>query len=108
MPAAQARDEAFARAFASLVDDLPPATVITHVGKPDAGKLVVRGVSSDNGTIKKVLVNGREARPLVPNFAEWEVILEDMRPGELKMTAHAEDQAGNVEQTKHVLTVVVK
>lgn len=109
VPAArEARDEAFARAFASLVDDLPPATVITHVGKPDAGKLVVRGVSSDNGTIKKVLVNGREARPLVPNFAEWEVVLDGVRPGELKMTTHAEDQAGNVEQTKHVLTVVVK
>jgi hypothetical protein len=106
--AREARDEAFARAFASLVDDLPPATVITHVGKADAGKLVVRGVSSDNGTIKRVLVNGQEARPRVANFAEWEVVLEGVRPGELKLTAHAEDQAGNVEQTKHVLTFVVK
>ena len=118
VPAAQARDEAFARAFAGLIDDLPPATVITHgqvlpspTGKGAGGegdKLVVRGVSSDNGTITKVLVNGREARPLTPNFAEWEVVLEGVRPGELKLTAHAEDQAGNVEQTKHVLTIVAK
>src|SRR5205823_5786942 len=58
------------------VDDVPPITVITHVKKASDGKLVVRGTTSDNGTVKRVLVNGREARALRANFAEWEIELE--------------------------------
>jgi hypothetical protein len=83
------------------VDDLPPVTVITHLSQPGAGKLVIRGTASDNGTIRRVLVNGREARALRANFAEWEVILDDVRAGRLEVDAHAEDAAGNVEQLKH-------
>jgi len=46
------------------VDDLPPATVITHFGKPAAGKVTVRGTTSDNGMVRRVLVNGpRSAGP---------------------------------------------
>jgi hypothetical protein len=86
------------------VDDLPPVTVITHVGRAK-GKVVVRGTASDNGAIKKVLVNGQEARALAANFAEWEVVLEDPGAGEVKLTAHAEDAAGNVEKVPHVLRV---
>jgi hypothetical protein len=86
------------------VDDLPPVTVITHVRR-DAGKLVVRGTTSDNGTVARVLVNGREARGLSANFAEWEVVLEDGAAGDGTLTAHAEDAAGNVEKTPHVLRV---
>jgi hypothetical protein len=88
------------------VDDLPPATVVTHVRR-EGGSLVVRGTVSDNGTVKKVLVNGREAKALAPNFAEWEAVLPDVQPGELKLTAHAEDAAGNVEKRPHLLTVAV-
>jgi len=75
------------------------------VGKPTAGKLVVRGTTSDNGTVKRVLVNGKEARALSTNFAEWEVVLQDVRPGELKLTAHAEDATGNVEKLSHMQVV---
>jgi RNA polymerase sigma factor (sigma-70 family) len=89
------------------VDDLPPATVITHVRKADGGRLVVRGSTSENGTVKKVLVNGREAKAVSANFAEWEVVLENVTPGELKLRAHAEDAAGNVEQRPHTFTVTV-
>jgi hypothetical protein len=85
------------------VDDLPPVTVITHVGKVTDGKRTVRGTTSDNGTVKKVVVNGREARALSANFAEWEVVLEAPKGDEVKLTAHAEDAAGNVEKTPHVL-----
>jgi hypothetical protein len=90
------------------VDDLPPATVITHVQRIGQSKprLVVRGTTSDNGSVKKVIVNGREAKSLAANFAEWEVVL-DVKPGEVKLTAHAEDAAGNVEKRPHVLSVVV-
>src|SRR5262249_10535255 len=58
------------------IDDLPPVTVITHVRRLGPGKVVVRGTTSDNGTVKRVLVNGREAKQLEPNFAEWAVILD--------------------------------
>jgi hypothetical protein len=82
------------------VDDLPPVTVITHVHRA-GGQLVVGGTTSDNGTVARVLVNGHEARAVDPNFARWEVTLEDRGAGEL--TAHAEDAAGNVEKVPHVV-----
>ena len=87
----------------SPVDDLPPATVITRVERRD-GKLVVRGTTSDNGTVAKVTVNGRPAKSLRANFAEWEAVLE-AKPGELKVSASAEDAAGNVEKRPHVVAV---
>jgi hypothetical protein len=86
------------------VDDLPPATVITHVSLKD-GRLLVRGTTADNGTVKRVLVNGKEARAVRPNYAEWEVMLEGVRSGDVRLTAHAEDAAGNVEQMSHVRTL---
>src|SRR5262249_28582996 len=39
------------------VDDLPPTTVITHVRRA-GDRLTVRGTTADNGTVKRVLVNG--------------------------------------------------
>jgi len=77
----------------SPVDDLPPATIITSVSKG-----IVRGTTCDNGTVKRVLVNGREAKATAPNFAEWEIALEDLS----KVEAWAEDAAGNVETNHHV------
>lgn len=84
------------------VDDLPPATVITHVEQTAPGRLRVRGTTSDNGTVKRVFVNGREAKATAGNFAEWEIVLDDVAPGESKLTANAEDAAGNVEKLSHV------
>jgi hypothetical protein len=86
------------------VDDLPPATVITDVRRTN-GKVAVRGTTSDNSAVRRVLVNGKEARALTPNFAEWEVVLDDPGAGEVTLTAHAEDAAGNVEKLPHVLRV---
>ena len=83
------------------VDDLPPVTVITQVRRAGAGQLVVRGTTADNGTVKKVLVNGREARALRPNFAEWEALVENAGDGTRKITAQAEDMAGNQEKRLH-------
>jgi len=42
---------------------------------------------------------------VAPNFAQWEVVLNGVKPGELKLSAHAEDTAGNAEKRPHVLTV---
>jgi hypothetical protein len=86
------------------VDDLPPATVITAVVPAPGGKVIVRGVSSDNGVITSVTVNGRQAKAVRPDFAEWECVLERVpRGGSLKIEAHAEDAAGNVEKVPHVV-----
>src|SRR5262249_57363076 len=92
---AEVRDVEFPKLL-NPVDDLPPATVITHVARA-GGKLTVRGTTSDNGTVKRVLVNGKEARAVRPNFAEWEVVLDESGRGDVKLTAYAEDEAGNVE-----------
>jgi hypothetical protein len=89
----------------ALTDDLPPATVITFAGAPRAGKVLVRGTTSDNGTVRRVLVNGREARATAANFAQWEATIEHAGAGPLKVTAHAEDAAGNVEKRPHVVVV---
>jgi hypothetical protein len=86
------------------VDDLPPTTVITHVRKLPDGRVVVRGTTADNGRVKRVLVNGKLAKAVAPNFAEWEITLKH-RPAAGKIEAHAEDAAGNVEKTPHVATV---
>jgi hypothetical protein len=102
---AEVRDVPFP-ALLSPTDDLPPATVITHVCAA-AGRVAVRGTTSDDGVVRRVLVNGRPARALAPNFAEWEAVLEGVRPGALKLTAGAEDAAGNVERTPHVTVVTV-
>jgi len=85
------------------VDDLPPATVITHVLRR-SNKLTVRGTTSDNGTVAKVLVNGHPASALTRNFAEWKVVLIDAGQGALEIRAHAEDAAGNIEKRPHMLT----
>jgi hypothetical protein len=84
------------------VDDLAPTTVITHVFVKD-GKIQVRGVASDNGTIAKVIVNDQPVNATRANFAEWEVSLPLPRGEAVPIRAHAEDAAGNVEKNGHVV-----
>jgi hypothetical protein len=84
------------------IDDLPPATVITHVARKD-GKLMVRGTCSDNGEVKKVTVNGEEAKSTAANFSEWEITLADAKGG--KLAASALDAAGNQEKLTHEVAV---
>ena len=86
------------------LDDLPPMTVITHTLRQKDGSLLVRGTTSDNGEVKRVMVNGKGARAVRENFAEWEVTLDAASAGG-KLTAHAEDAAGNVESNPHKRTV---
>src|SRR5262245_19927803 len=91
------------------VDDLPPTTVITHVKRivgergGSTPRLVVRGTTAHNGTVKRVLVNGKEAKALAANFSEWEIDLDSAPAGAVKLEAHAEDAAGNVEKGRHVV-----
>jgi hypothetical protein len=100
---AEVRDVEFPKLL-DPVDDLPPTTVITHVRKLSGGKLAVRGTTADNGTVTRVLVNGKEAKAGAPNFTEWEITLEEL-PATGKLEAHAEDTAGNVERRPHVTIV---
>lgn len=85
-------------------DDLPPATVVTGVTR-SGSTVTVRGVTSDNGVVKRVVVNGKEARAVSANFADWERTLENVPAGAFEVKAHAEDAAGNVEQTPMVVMV---
>jgi len=94
------------------VDDQPPATVITYPppGAPVTaadGTLTVRGTTTDNVRTKRVVVNGVPAEDVGYNFHQWEVTLREVKPGTLKLTAFAEDGAGNVEQTPHETTVTI-
>ena len=88
-----------------LVDDLPPSTVITSVLPQKDGALLVRGTTADNGTVKRVAVNGRDAKAMRENFAEWEVTLHKTSAG-TQLNAHAEDAAGNVEKRAHMVGVI--
>jgi hypothetical protein len=89
----------------AAVDDLPPATVILRTVRQGGDKLLVRGVAIDNGAIARVIVNGKEAKALRLDFAEWEVLLDGVKAGPVEVTAHAEDAAGNVEKRAHVVQV---
>ena len=51
------------------IDDLPPVTVITNVRQNGFG-LVVRGATSDDGNVKRVSVNGTEAKALASNYSQ--------------------------------------
>jgi hypothetical protein len=89
------------------VDDLPPATVITAVEIGKNGRITVRGTTCDNGLVKGVRVNGREAKSIAGNYAQWEVVLDQALPDELRLTAVAEDAGGNLEKTPHQLAVIL-
>jgi hypothetical protein len=88
------------------VDDLPPSTVITHI-RQDGETIVAKGTCSDNGTVKRVVISGVEARAIVGNFAEWEAAVpHKVADGStLKLSAHAEDEAGNVESLPHAAMI---
>jgi hypothetical protein len=90
------------------VDDLPPATVITSVQQIGPGRVLVRGTTYDNGSVKCVRVNGRNAKPLTSSYAEWEITLNTASDDKLPISAAAEDAAGNIERTPHKLTVILK
>ena len=85
-------------------DDAPPTTIVTFVAATKHGTRLVRGTASDNGSIRRVVVNGREARAIAPGFAQWEVTVDDPKGG--LVTAHAEDEAGNIEDDPHRVKLV--
>ena len=85
------------------VDDLPPTTVVTDVRRQSGNRLMVRGTTAAAGTIRRVLVNGKPARASDENFSQWEVELDGLPAGKVKLEAHAEDTAGNIEPRPHRL-----
>ena len=85
------------------VDDLPPTTVITHIRKMNGGKLQVAGTTADNGAVKRVVVNGKEAKAVTPNFAQWDIVLSMPPDGVRILEAFAEDSAGNIEKRAHAV-----
>jgi hypothetical protein len=89
------------------VDDLPPATIITSIQESGNSQLIVRGTTCDNGIVKCVRVNGREAKQRASNYAQWEITLSKPSDGRLQIIAGAEDVAGNIEKTLHKTTIVL-
>ena len=82
------------------IDDQSPATVVLSVAA-DASRVVVRGISHDNGEISSVEVNGEAAELLVSasGVVDWQATLE-VSPG-TPIMAFAKDRAGNIEQMPH-------
>src|SRR5262249_39700603 len=89
------------------VDDLPPITVITQTARQSDGGWHVRGTTTDNGTVKRVVVNGCEARSLRDNFAEWEVVV-PMAAANTELRASAEDAAGNKETRPQIVALATQ
>jgi hypothetical protein len=84
------------------VDDLPPATIITSVVQQD-GRLLVTGVSHDNGEIRQITVNGKTATidSSDAGVVDWHLAIDAAKTKSL--VAQATDAAGNKEQTTHKL-----
>ncbi|MDB5331374.1 MAG: hypothetical protein JWP03_2525 [Phycisphaerales bacterium] len=86
------------------VDDLPPATMITSV-RPSGDKLIIRGISEDDGEVASVQVNAEPAKILSSHagITEWEISLN--AAGVKSIDAKATDKAGNMERTSAVKLV---
>ncbi len=93
-------DEASFPSPLTPVDDRPPTTIITRVTML-GDQLLVQGTAIDNGEVTSVLVNGQAAKPLEPNFAEWEARV----PVNAAIVAVASDSAGNVESRPHEISL---
>jgi hypothetical protein len=89
------------------LDDRPPVTVMTRVGPIRDRRLVVQGMTADDGTVRTVRVNGQAARALAPNYSRWEVVLEGLARGPLSLAAAAQDEAGNLEPNPHRASIIV-
>ena len=83
------------------IDDLPAATMITFV-RTVKDKLLVKGVTHDNGDIASITVNGKTAKIISSHagVTDWQVSI-DAR-GASKLIAKAIDTAGNAEKDAHV------
>lgn len=83
------------------IDDLPPATIILSASRDKAGRLIVRGVSHDNGEIAWIRVNDQRAEITSQRagVCDWQIVLTD-GPADA-LVAFAGDAAGNVEQMAH-------
>gem|GEM_PF-1409678 len=99
--AAEVKDVEFPKIL-DPIDDRPPQTVITHVMLQPGGKRHIRGTTSDDGVVRRVVVNGQEAEATAANFSQWQVTLDGRTGSEPALAAHAEDAAGNVEPRPHL------
>ncbi|MEM7234700.1 MAG: hypothetical protein AAF517_21150, partial [Planctomycetota bacterium] len=102
--ARERRDVAFPKLL-DPVDDEPPATIILST-KSVKGRVLVRGVSHDNGRIVRVEVNGTAAREIsrAAGVVDWEIEIDTPPTGVVR--AGAIDAAGQRELTPHVVQVL--
>jgi hypothetical protein len=78
------------------VDDLPPVSVITSVSRA-GGRVRVRGITTDNGEVATVTVNGHPAQFVfsAAGVVDWEITLTGSDTQ--RFDARAVDVAGNKE-----------
>lgn len=96
------------------IDDHPPATSINWplpgipVKLEKDGTLLIRGTTTDDYATKRVTVNGVDARNLDFDFHHWEARIPVEDGGKMfRISAIAEDLAGNVELTPHIIKVEI-
>lgn len=87
------------------VDDLPPVTVVTHVRIDSDGTCHLRGVATDNETVRRVHVNDRSVPINQRGVCDWTFEFSSELDGNATLEVRAEDQAGNVEPRPHVIDV---
>lgn len=100
VPQAQSESVDYYRFVQRPTDDLPPFTVITSVDRYGEDAWEVRGVTSDNGVVEGVQVNGHAAT-LLDEYGHWRVVLMATEVDEQGLEAVGRDAAGNVEPTPH-------
>jgi hypothetical protein len=81
---------------------------MTRISPIGLGRLLVQGITVDDGPVRSVRVNGCAARPLTANFLDWQVEFDaGVTAGSLTVSARAEDSAGNSEPVPHLATIVL-
>ena len=85
------------------IDDVPPATIITSVRR-SGDKLIVRGISHDNGQIVSVTVNDQQAKIVASQagVVDWKA---EVAVSAQMLVASSKDKAGNAEQTTHKIAL---
>lgn len=87
------------------VDDLPPVTVVTHVGRGEDGSVQLRGTTADNGVVTTLHINEQSTRIDRQGSSEWTLDYRAEADDVTTLSVFAVDEAGNRELRPHVVRV---
>ena len=86
------------------IDDLPPATMIRSITRTN-GRIVVTGITQDNGDLAAVTINGTAAQITASQAGVSDWRAEIATPADAIISAAAKDAAGNMEATAQRVTI---